>query len=90
MATISPGEAGSPLLPVPEIPVLRSGGPNERPFMFTAGHHFSLVGDVDQRELTEAATAPLSVMVPGDQAVRFRLRVLLRDAHDARSRPGPA
>jgi MoaA/NifB/PqqE/SkfB family radical SAM enzyme len=48
---------------VPEIPVHRSGGPNEGPVTFTVGHHFSSVGDIDLCELAEAATAPLSVIV---------------------------
>jgi MoaA/NifB/PqqE/SkfB family radical SAM enzyme len=53
----------TPLLPVPGIAVQRSGGPNEGPVTFTAGHHFSPVGDIDLCELAEAATAPLSVIV---------------------------
>jgi MoaA/NifB/PqqE/SkfB family radical SAM enzyme len=58
-----PATPSTPLLPVPEIPVRRSGGPNEGPITFTAGHHFSPAGDIDLCELAEAATAPLSVIV---------------------------
>ena len=52
-----------PSLPVPDIAVQRSDGPNEGPITFTAGHHFSPVGDIDLCELAESATAPLSVIV---------------------------
>ena len=58
-----PTTPNTPLLPVPGIPVQSSGGPNEGPVTFTAGHHFSPVGDIDLCELAAAATAPLSVIV---------------------------
>ena len=63
MPPTSRATTGAPLLPVPEIPVRRSNGPNEGPVTFTAGHYFSPVGDLDPRALAEAADAPLSVIV---------------------------
>ena len=63
MPTTPPATAGPPLLPVPEIPVRRSDGPNEGPVTFTAGHYFTRAGDIGPYELAEAATAPLSVIV---------------------------
>lgn len=47
MPTTPAATAGTPLLPVPEISVRRSDGPNEGPVTFTAGHYFSPVGDID-------------------------------------------
>lgn len=58
-----PATPSAPLLPVPGIPARRSGGPNEGPIRFTAGHHFSPAGDIDLCELAESGTAPLSVIV---------------------------
>ena len=63
MPPTSRATTGAPLLPVPEIPVRRSDGPNEGPVTFTAGHYFTRAGDIGPYELAEAATAPLSVSV---------------------------
>ncbi len=63
MTTTPPDAPGLPLLPVPELPVRTSGKPNEGPVTFTTGHHFTAAGGDDARELAEAATAPLSVIV---------------------------
>jgi MoaA/NifB/PqqE/SkfB family radical SAM enzyme len=63
MPVTPPGTPGLPLLPVPKLPVPRSDGPNEGPVTFTAGHHFSRVGDIDLCELAESAAVPLSVIV---------------------------
>ena len=62
--TTTPSDArGLPLLPMPGLPVRPSGRPNEEPVTFTAGHHFTTASGEDARELAEAATAPLSVIV---------------------------
>src|SRR5713101_5147718 len=63
MTTTPPDAPGLPLLPVPALPVRTSGKPNEGLVTFTAGHHFTAAGGDDARELAEAATAPLSVIV---------------------------
>jgi molybdenum cofactor biosynthesis enzyme MoaA len=59
MPATTPGTAGVP----PELPVRKSVRENDWPVAFTAGHHFTVTGDADLRELAESAGAPLSVIV---------------------------
>ena len=61
--TTTPPDARDLPLPVPKLPDRTSGRPNEGPVTFTDGHHFTTAGTDDVRELAEAATAPLSVIV---------------------------
>ena len=52
-----------PCCPCRSFPSGHQAGRNEGPVTFTAGHHFTAAGGDDPRELAEAATAPLSVIV---------------------------
>ncbi len=57
--------AGSSLtvLPVPEVPAREPRPGGSGPVAFTQGHYFALTGETATVSLTEAATAPLSVIL---------------------------
>jgi MoaA/NifB/PqqE/SkfB family radical SAM enzyme len=63
MTILSPGTAGLPLLPVPEVPAREQHRAGVGAVAFTTGHHFALDRDADPATLAEAASAPLSVIV---------------------------
>ena len=89
MPTTSPGTAGLPLLP-PELPVRESVRENEGRWRSPPAHHFTAAGDADLRELAEAATAPLSVIVQVTKRCDFGCVFCSETLHDARPDPGPA
>jgi MoaA/NifB/PqqE/SkfB family radical SAM enzyme len=63
MTALSPGPAGLPVLPVPEVPVRDHRQAGSGTVAFTTGHHFTLDGHADPGALAETATVPLSVIL---------------------------